>query len=141
MIRGKLTKNRKGAISIYILVYGILAICILVLLSFGISLAKAQLHVAAIARVVETNSFVETMEFYKNPKINRDINLDLYFSKPGEDATKSHYQFLSGTYRVSYDLTKDSEGVYTFTNKEEYCGYTGLFSCKDNLVIKRKFLA
>src|SRR3989344_1969294 len=65
-------KQKKGDISITLLVLGVFAVCALALLSFYISGTNGKETAARIGIIEKINSLAEEIKFYKNPEIGKN---------------------------------------------------------------------
>ncbi|MEK6819828.1 MAG: hypothetical protein AABY03_01355, partial [Nanoarchaeota archaeon] len=64
--------NRRGDISITLLVLGVFAVCTLTLFSFYISGVDGKETALKIGIMEKINSLAEEIKFYKNPEIGKD---------------------------------------------------------------------
>ncbi|MEK6898035.1 MAG: hypothetical protein AABX28_01610 [Nanoarchaeota archaeon] len=73
--------NRKGDISVTILVLGVVVICSLALYSFYSSSIGVKKDFTGLSIIREINSVAEEIRFYKNPEINKNPEVMEIFNK------------------------------------------------------------
>lgn len=69
-MKNKIIKNCKGEIPIFVLVIGVVAICVLAIASFSISIFQVSKNFIGVDKMSSMNLFIEQYNFYKNLRKN-----------------------------------------------------------------------
>ena len=109
-------KNKKGDISITILVLGVFVVCSLTLVRFYITGSDAKKISLPAIMSEKINSLANEAKFYLNPEINKkpEEMMEIFY-KASDDKNPSFSGSVDGdTYRIKAVYSKDSVNVFGF---------------------------
>ena len=126
-------KNKRGDISITLLVIGVFAVCALTLFSFYLSGSDAKKIAIPALMSEKVNSLAEEVRFYKSPEINKKPEelMDIFY-KAQDDKNPS---FTGSIENEIYTI----KAVY-FTDSVKLLGF-GFGDKREEFSIEHKFKA
>ena len=112
----KIIKNKRGDISITLLVLGVFAVCTLTLFSFYISGIDGKETALKIGIVEKINSLSEEIKFYKNPEIGKNPEQIMeIFDKGIIDGNINFIGIKDGdTYKINAEYSKRDFELFGF---------------------------
>ena len=105
IISGKNKWNKRGDIPVYILIFGVLAMCGLLLISFSISINDSRRGFSGLEILGGIHSLEEEFQFYKNSVFGKEPVVIL-------DEMKTKSKQMEGSSGISYEIGEEG-GIYS----------------------------
>ena len=112
----KQKKNKRGDISITILVIGVFAICSLALLSFYFSGIDSKETFSRIEIIKKVNSIADEIKFYKNSEINKKPEeiMEIFNAKNGDGNLVYSAKKEGDNYKITATVYENKHKIIGF---------------------------